>query len=104
MANLLDNALHATPESAAVHLFSTLEEGWIRIVVLDRGCGISEEVLRKVFQPGFSTRLEAGGSGIGLTVAHEIVEALGGTIQLAADAGGGTRATVRLPAASQELR
>jgi signal transduction histidine kinase len=104
MANLLDNALHATPESGSVHLFSTLEEGWIRIVVLDRGCGISEEVLRNAFRPGFSTRLEEGGSGIGLTVAHDIVEALGGSIQLEADAGGGTRATVRLPAAPEELR
>jgi signal transduction histidine kinase len=104
VANLLDNALHATPKSESVHLFSTLEEGWIRIVVLDRGCGISEEVLRKAFQPGFSTRLGEGGSGIGLTVAHEIVEALGGTIELAPNAGGGTRATVRLPAPSQELK
>ena len=104
LANLLDNALLATPDSGSVHLFSTLEEDWIRMVVLDRGSGISEEVLRKAFEPGFSTRLEEGGSGIGLTVARDTVAALGGSIQLAPEAGGGTRATVRLPVVSEEAR
>jgi signal transduction histidine kinase len=104
LANLLDNALLATPGSESVHLFSTLEEGWIRIVVQDRGCGISEEVLTMAFQPGFSTRLGEGGSGIGLTVAREIVEALGGSVELASDGRRGTRATVRIPAGSQESR
>jgi signal transduction histidine kinase len=102
VANLLDNALHAMPGLEPVHLFATLEDGWLRLVVQDRGIGISEEVLTDAFRPGFSTRSEEGGLGIGLSVSREIVEALGGTIELTPDPRGGTRATVRVPAAEQE--
>jgi signal transduction histidine kinase len=100
VANLLDNALHATPGVDSVHVFATLENGWIRLVVQDRGTGISEEALAEAFRPGFSTRSEEGGLGIGLSVSREIVEALGGTIELTPDPRGGTRATVRVPAAA----
>jgi signal transduction histidine kinase len=100
VANLLDNALHATPGVEPVHVFATLENGWIRLVVQDRGTGISEEALAEAFQPGFSTRSEEGGLGIGLSVSREIVEALGGAIDLTPDPRGGTRATVRVPAAA----
>lgn len=100
VANLLDNALHAMPGVEPVHLFATLEDGWLRLVIQDRGSGISEEVLAEAFRPGFSTRAEEGGLGIGLSVSREIVEALGGTIELTPDTRGGTRATVRVPAAA----
>lgn len=96
--NLLDNALHATPENDPVHLFATLEDGWIRIEVLDRGRGIPQATLHEAFKPGFSTRQAEGGLGVGLPVAREIAEALGGTIALGANPGGGTRATLRVPA------
>ncbi len=100
VANLLDNALHATPGVEPVHVFATLEDDWIRLVVQDRGTGISEEVLAQAFRPGFSTRSEEGGLGIGLNVSREIVEALGGAIELTPDPRGGTRATVRVPVAA----
>jgi signal transduction histidine kinase len=98
IANLLDNGLHAAPELEPVHLFATLENGWIRLVVQDRGTGIPAEVLAEAFRPGFSTRSDEGGLGIGLSVSREIVEALGGTIELTPDPRGGTRATVCVPA------
>jgi GAF domain-containing protein len=98
LANLLDNALHAAEKSDSVHLFATLEDGWLRVVVQDRGCGMSPEVLREAFTPGFTTRRGEGGLGIGLSVSREIVEALGGTITLTPNPDRGARATVRLPA------
>jgi signal transduction histidine kinase len=98
VANLLDNALHAVEKSESVHLFATLEDGWLRIVVQDLGCGMSPEVLRKAFTPGFTTRRDQGGLGIGLSVSREIIEALGGSITLTPNPDRGTRATVRLPA------
>ena len=91
VANLLDNALHATPGVDSVHVFATLENGWIRLVVQDRGTGISDEALAEAFRPGFSTRSEEGGLGIGLSVSREIVEALGGTIELTPDPRGGRK-------------
>jgi hypothetical protein len=96
--NLLDNALHAVEKSDSVHLFATLEEGWLRMVVQDHGCGMSPDVFRAAFTPGFTTRRDHGGLGIGLGVSREIIESLGGTITLTPDPDRGTRATVRLPA------
>ena len=98
LANLLDNALLASRKDDAVHLFATREEDQLRISVTDRGPGVTEEVLRNAFKLGFTTRDDRGGSGVGLAISREIVEALGGTIELASDPGGGTRATVRIPA------
>jgi signal transduction histidine kinase len=97
VANLLDNALHATAKAETVHLFATREDGWIRVVVLDRGPGIPEGARDQVFDPGFSTRSDQGGLGVGLTVSREIVEELGGTIELTPNDDWGTRATVRVP-------
>jgi signal transduction histidine kinase len=102
VANLLDNALHATPEPDPVQLFATRESSWVRVEVVDSGPGIPDEMKERVFDLGFSTRLDSGGSGVGLTIAREIVIALGGTIELANATGGGTRATVRVPAMSEE--
>jgi hypothetical protein len=97
LANLLDNALLASPEDGAVHLFATREGDQLRISVTDRGPGVTEEVLRNAFTLGFTTRNDRGGSGVGLAISREIVEGMGGTIDLAPDPGGGTRATVRIP-------
>ncbi len=97
LANVLDNALHATPKSESVHLFATVESGSARLEVLDRGCGMSEEVLKFAFDPGFSTRREEGGLGVGLSVSREIVEARGGSIVIDSDLGKGTRVTLWVP-------
>ena len=97
LGNLLDNALHASPADATVHVFGTLEDDVVRITVEDHGSGIPEAMATRVFEPGVSTRLDRGGSGVGLTVAREIVETLGGKLELAPGSQGGTRATVRIP-------
>ena len=57
----------------------------------------SSEVLEAVFELGYTTESERGGSGIGLAVSRDIVESLGGKLTLSARSGGGTRATIRVP-------
>jgi signal transduction histidine kinase len=100
LMNLLDNAMLASPKNDPVHIFATLEQGLVRIVVADRGCGIPPQVRERVFEPGFSTRSQSGGLGVGLAVAREMVQALGGTVELDANIGAGTRATVKVPVRS----
>ena len=97
IGNLLDNALHASLPDATVHLFGTLEDDVVRITVQDRGSGIPELLAERMFEAGVSTRLGEGGSGVGLTVAREIVESLGGAIRLEPGSECGTRASVRIP-------
>ncbi|UCE84849.1 MAG: sensor histidine kinase [Deltaproteobacteria bacterium] len=98
IANLLDNALRAAPGLEPVHLFATGDGESIRISVTDHGAGMSPEVLRNAFERGFTTRAEDSGSGIGLTISREIVESLGGSIELTTKPGSGTRATIVVPA------
>ncbi|MPZ18005.1 MAG: HAMP domain-containing protein [Luteitalea sp.] len=71
----------------------------VRVVVADRGTGIAEEDLPRVFEPYFTTRRT--GSGLGLAIARHIVEGLGGTIELASRQGEGTTVTIALPVDSR---
>ncbi|MEE8474741.1 MAG: sensor histidine kinase [Myxococcota bacterium] len=97
LANLLDNGLHAVDPRDPIHLFATVESDSVRLEVRDDGCGMSEDVLKFAFEPGFSTRREVGGLGVGLSVSREIIEALGGSIAIVSQPGIGTRVTLRVP-------
>jgi hypothetical protein len=96
IGNLLDNALHASAADALVRLSATRDGEWVAIEIEDHGCGIPEPALVRVLEPGFTTRADAGGSGVGLPVALEIAEALGGTLELRSNLRG-THATIRAP-------
>ena len=68
--------------------------GWT-IEVADRGTGLEEEVLRDALLPFYSTK--ASGTGLGLTLCREIVEAHGGRLSIANREGGGAAMTLWLP-------
>jgi signal transduction histidine kinase len=104
LSNLLDNALLATPENNPIQLYATLLDGQLVISVDDRGCGIPPEIVSKVFDPGFTTRSDAGGFGVGLTVAREVIQELGGTLTLTPREGGGTSARLHLPMLPNQFR
>jgi signal transduction histidine kinase len=71
------------------------------IRVRDRGPGIPEEELERVFEPFYrlesSRNRDSGGTGLGLSIARDIAQAHGGSLHLANAAGGGLEATLRLP-------
>ena len=69
--------------------------------VADSGCGMSAATAGRVFEPFFTTREFEHGSGLGLSVAHGIVSAHGGRIELHTAPGDGTEFTVILPATEQ---
>jgi len=102
VTNLLDNALLASDREEAVHVFATESDGGMRITVTDRGCGVAESMVPEAFKPGFTTRASKGGLGVGLPVSREIVESLGGTLELDPNPGGGMCATICIPAPCQE--
>jgi signal transduction histidine kinase len=69
----------------------------VEIDVQDTGPGIAPEVLPRIFDRFYRSG-ERGGSGLGLPIARSLVEAHGGTIAAASEAGQGTRISIRLPA------
>lgn len=84
LANLLDNALRHTPRGGRVEVGARQRDGQIEISVTDTGEGIEPDHLERIFERFFRTDVArsrvAGGSGIGLTIARAIVQALGGRI------------------------
>jgi len=96
LLNLLINACQAIPEAGEIVVRTALDPAdWLRVEVSDGGTGIPAEQLDKVFDPFFSTK--PAGTGLGLAVAHRIVEAHRGTIRIASEPDRGTTVTVRLP-------
>jgi CheY-like chemotaxis protein len=68
--------------------------------VEDDGAGMSDEVLRRVFEPFFSTKAQGEGTGLGLAVSRGLVASLGGKLELQSAAGRGTRGIVELAEAA----
>ena len=101
--NLLRNALNAVSNGGEIHVRSRhLQRGghsWVCCSVTDNGPGIPAHVLPNVFEAFVSTRLDARGTGLGLTVAEGIVTQHGGTISASNQAQGGASLEVMLPAA-----
>jgi signal transduction histidine kinase len=99
--NLVSNALKYTPQGGHVRVGGRLEVDHWAVVVADDGLGIPHNALGKVFDPFFRLARDeqAGieGSGLGLAICREMVEQMGGTIEIESTLGEGTRVTVRLP-------
>ncbi|MBV8307160.1 MAG: ATP-binding protein, partial [Gammaproteobacteria bacterium] len=95
MINLLKNAAESgsAPGEITVAVHETAPG--FRVEVGDRGSGLSESTLRDALLPFFSTK--AAGTGLGLTLCREIIEAHGGRLSLANREGGGALVTLWLP-------
>jgi PAS domain S-box-containing protein len=100
LINILMNAAEASPKAAEVTIAIQKTEKKVLLVVTDRGPGIKKEVMGKIFDPFFSTRSEKGGTGLGLSVAHGIIEAHAGKLEVQSEEGEGTCFRIELPYAT----
>jgi two-component system sensor histidine kinase HydH len=96
LVNLMVNARHASDGKGTPVVVSTRRDDQaISIVVSDQGGGIDRADLPRVFDPYFTTK--RGGTGLGLPIAKNIIEGLGGTISVASEPSRGTEILIQLP-------
>ncbi len=97
-ANLIMNAIQAMSEGGMLTLrTSVANDSQLKIEVQDTGCGISQENMRKLFTPFFTTKGKGKGVGLGLAVAYGIIQRHHGKIEVQSKEGEGTTFTIRLP-------
>jgi signal transduction histidine kinase len=105
--NLASNAFDAVAARAAqgepgfvptVTVTTRREKDWVTFGVADNGPGLSSEARQRLFEPFFTTKAPGEGTGLGLSLAHEIVRSHGGTIDVENREGPGVSFVVRLPA------
>jgi PAS domain S-box-containing protein len=108
LLNLIQNAIQATPPGGTVTIRArragSADHPLVEIEVIDTGTGIDAEHRSHIFEPFYTTRPK--GTGLGLFVAHGIVQRHGGTIEVESGPGSGTRFRIALPetAATPETR
>ena len=100
LRNLLLNAAAAAGKDCGIVVHVEDDPAFVAIRIQDRGVGIADDDLPRVFEPFFSKR--PGGTGLGLAVSHGIVMAHGGNIEIRSTSGEGTTVTVQLPKIRQE--
>ena len=99
LGNLVDNALQASPETGVIRVDTTAApDSRVRITVVDRGAGMTDEQLTRAGEPFFTTKPAGKGTGLGLFVARSTAEQLGGSLTLTSGTGTGTTAMMELPA------
>jgi len=96
--NLFINAIHAMADGGALRISLERVNSHVKAVVADTGHGIPEEDLPKIFLPFFTTKDAGKGTGLGLTVVHNMVQEHGGSIAVESEPGKGTTFTITLPA------
>ena len=102
LGNLLGNAAVHNPAGTTVTVRTAREGGWARVDVTDDGRGMDEATLARLFDRyyrGTASGGDAFGTGLGMAIARQLVEAHGGTVDVASEVDAGTTISLRLPLA-----
>jgi two-component system, NtrC family, sensor histidine kinase HydH len=97
LLNLLLNAIEASGDGASVNIVAESADVSLQIRVIDEGSGVAPEDFEKLFDPFFTTK--NAGTGLGLPVAHQIVDQMGGQLSARRNADRGMTFFVSLPLA-----
>ena len=100
--NLIFNAVEASPNGGTITLCTAVESGGLRIQVRDTGQGMTEEIRQRCLEPFFTTK-GPDGKGLGLSMAHSIVQRHNGKMAVESAPSHGTTITIQLPLSAGAL-
>ena len=96
--NLLVNAHQACEGPGLVEVTTeTTDNGMVAVMIHDNGCGMKQDILERIWEPFFTTKVVGEGIGLGLTLTYNTVKRCGGEIRLKSRVGEGSKFTVLLP-------
>ena len=103
--NLLSNANDASPDYSTITLTTSLKQPFVHIDVVDEGSGISQEHIKQIMDPFFTTKEAGKGTGLGLSVVFSVIEEHEGSIDVSSPVSQqkGTCFTIKLPLYSEAL-
>jgi signal transduction histidine kinase len=76
---------------------ASLPQCFVRLQVIDTGCGMDRATLDRVYEPFFTTKPVGEGTGLGLSVVYGLVREIGATITIESEPGRGTTVTILIP-------
>lgn len=97
LINLIINAKDSLRENGKINIKSSKDTEWAVVTIEDNGLGISEDNLRRIYDPFFTTKKDSGGTGLGLSISYAIIRDHLGTISVKSRINKGTVFTLRLP-------
>ncbi|HUL75249.1 MAG TPA: ATP-binding protein [Vicinamibacterales bacterium] len=101
LRNLIENASNYSPEGGTIEISTGRHDGHLELIVADRGPGIPEADLPRIFERFYrvdrSRTRDPGGTGLGLSIVRHLVELHGGRVRAANRPGGGAMITIVLP-------
>ncbi len=95
--NILINAKQAIEGKGKITITTSSDNGFVRVKITDDGLGMSEETLRRIFDPGFTTKGVGVGTGLGLSICYQIIQDHRGSIDVSSERGKGTAFTISIP-------
>ncbi len=106
ISNLVDNAVQYSGDARQINICASANDGHVTVAVEDFGVGIPEDEIDRVFERfyrgGHELTRTVKGSGLGLTLVKEVVEAHGGTVEVKSEPGRGSTFSIRLPAMTEQ--
>ena len=96
LINLVKNSIEAISNNGKIHITCSIDpKDIILIKIIDNGVGMEKQVVERIFDPFFSTKVN--GTGLGMMISEKIISEHGGTIAIESEKGKGTTVTIQLP-------
>lgn len=97
--NIIINACHSIPSNkhGIIEISTSINDGFLLVSIKDNGSGMSKEVQKQIFMPGFTTKNVGVGTGLGLAISEKIIQKHKGSITFFSKEGEGTEFVIKIP-------